>query len=713
MIKENGIKITNDIGDKLVTKINDKITNIEGEVIIVSDGHSNYGNINYSNLNKENKLINEHYHEDLHSHNHNHHYEHNHNNNLDNHFHIHNHHHHHHINNKELKYQIFPFLIGLLIFADAILCSELYDAKYLTITLYIVSYIIIGHNVLIATLFNLKNKNFFDENFLMTLATIGSFILGEYSEAVGVVLFFRLGEIFEEYAVSQSRKAIKDVSKLKVEEAEILINGEFIKIHSDQIKIGDILRIKAGERIAVDGIIESGETKMDTSAVNGEPIQLGVKKGDKVYAGFINLSEICTLKASAAVSDSMISKIANAVEDASSTKPKIDRFITRFSKIYTPSVIIIALLTAIIPSLITHNWKKWLYSGLTFLVISCPCAFVLSIPLAYFSGIGAASKMGILFKGGNVIEALGKVKVVVFDKTGTLTNGIFSITEIKSYGNINEEKLLSICGSAEQNSTHPIAESITEYCKQKKIKIYNLEKIKEIPGRGISAIYEGKNIFCGNEKFMSENNIIIPEKNIPLGCLVYIAIGNKIEGRIVVSDTAKKTAASSVSKLKTIGVKIAMLTGDKSENAEAMAKYLGIESAKGDLLPDGKLAEIERIRKEDGPVMFVGDGFNDGPVLAGADVGGAMYHGSDLALVAADAVFMNSEPEAIVKAKRIADKTLLISYENIFFALFIKGIILILGFLGYPNMWLAVFADSGTGVLLILNSIRILHIKDI
>ena len=547
----------------------------------------------------------------------------------------------------------------------------------------------------------------------MTLATIGSFILGEYSEAVGVVLFFRLGELFEEYAVSQSRKAITDVSKLKVEEAEILINGEFIKIHSDKIKIGDILRIKAGERIAVDGIIESGETKMDTSAVNGEPIQLGVKKGDKVYAGFINLSEICTLKASAAVSDSMISKIANAVEDASSTKPKINRFITRFSKIYTPSVIIIALLTAIIPSLITHNWKKWFYSGLTFLVISCPCAFVLSIPLAYFSGIGAASKMGILFKGGNVIEALGKVKVVVFDKTGTLTNGIFSITEIKSYGNINEEKLLSICGSAEQNSTHPIAESITEYCKQKKITIFNLEKIKEIPGRGISAIYEGKNIFCGNEKFMSENNIIIPEKNILLGCLVYIAIENKIEGRIVVSDTAKKTSVSSISKLKNIGIKIAMLTGDKSENAEAMAKHLGIEYAKGDLLPEGKLAEIERIRKEDGPVMFVGDGFNDGPVLAGADVGGAMYHGSDLALVAADAVFMNSEPEAIVKAKRIADKTLFISYENIFFALFIKGVILILGLLGYPNMWLAVFADSGTGVLLILNSIRILHTKDI
>ena len=708
MINDQGIKITNDIGDKLVTKINDKGTNIEGEVIIVSDGNSNNNStINYTNnLYYHNTLKNEHDDEYLHSHIH---YD----NNLDKHFHIHNHHHPHHINNKSSKNQIFTFLIGLLIFVDAIICSELYDAKFLTLILYITSYIIIGYNVLISTLNNLKNKNFFDENFLMTLATIGSFILGEYSEAVGVFLFFRIGELFEEYAVSQSRKAITDVSKLKIEEAEILINGEFIKIHSDKIKIGDILRIKVGERIAVDGIIESGETKMDTSAVNGEIIQLTVKKGDKVFSGFINLSETCTLKATATVSDSMISKIANAVEDASTTKPKIDRFLTRFSKIYTPTVIIIALVTAIIPSLITHDWKKWIYSGLTFLVISCPCAFVLSIPLAYFSGIGAASKWGILFKGGNVIEALGKVKVVVFDKTGTLTNGIFSITEIKSYGEINEENLLSICGSCEQNSTHPIAESITEYCKQKKIKFFNPEKIKEIPGRGISAIFEEKNILCGNEKFMSENNIKIPENNIPLGCLVYIAIENKIEGRIIVSDTAKKTAASSVSQLKQIGVEIIMLTGDKSENAEAMAKHLGIESAKGDLLPDGKLAEIERIRKEYGPVMFIGDGFNDGPVLAGADVGGAMYHGSDLALVAADAVFMNSEPETIVKAKRIADKTLFISYENIFFALFIKGFILFLGLIGYPNMWLAVFADTGTGVLLILNSIRILHTKNI
>ena len=543
----------------------------------------------------------------------------------------------------------------------------------------------------------------------MTLATIGSFTMGEYSEAVGVVLFFRIGELFEEYAVSQSRKALTEVSKLKVEEADVFIDGEFKRINSDQIKIGDILRIKVGERIAVDGIIESGETKMDTSAVNGEPILLSVKKGDKVFSGFINLSETCTLKALSTASESMISKIANAVEDASASKPKINRFITRFAKIYTPSVIAIALLTAIIPSFITGEWNKWIYSGLTFLVISCPCALVLSVPLAYFSGIGVASKLGILFKGANVIEALGNVKVIVFDKTGTLTNGKFAITEIKSYGNIKEEELLSLCGSCEQNSSHPIAESITDYCKKKNIKLIIPEKAKEIAGRGIIAIINNKNILCGNEKLLNENDIQFIKKDNPIGCIVYIAIDKKLEGRIIVSDSAKKSAYLSILELKQMGIKTALFTGDKSENAQSMANHLGIDLAKGDLLPKGKLSELLYIRKENGNVMFVGDGLNDGPVLAGADVGGAMYNGSDLALTVADVVFMNSEPESIVKAKKIADTTQFISYENICLTLIIKGIILLLGLIGHPNMWLAVFADSGTSVLLILNSIRLMN----
>ena len=625
--------------------------------------------------------------------------------------HSHEHTHDHAESHESLSHEILTLVIGIAFFAAAVICGKFLDIKLLTISLYVIAYLILGFNVLKATLKNLKNKNLFDENFLMTVATIGAFALGEYAEAVGVVLFFRIGELFEDYAVSRSRKAITDVAAYKVKEADVLVNGEFIRVDSDNIKVGDILRIKPGERIAADGIIESGESKIDTSAVNGEPVPLIVHKGDKVHSGCINLSETFTLKATAAADDSMISKIAQAVEDASAEKPHIDRFITRFAKVYTPIVIATALLTAIVPSLITGNWSKWVYSALTFLVISCPCALVLSVPLAYFSGIGAASKLGILFKGGNAIEALGKVNAIAFDKTGTLTDGCFTVTEIVSYGDMGSNELLSICGSCEQYSTHPVAESIVEYCRENGAKLTEAEKSGEIAGRGVTAVIGGKNIICGNERLMSENNITVNDKEVPLGSVVYIAVDGRIEGRIIVSDIVKKTSANAVKQLKAMGVRTAMLTGDKSENAAAIAKQLGIDSGKGNLLPDGKLKEIEALRKECGAVMFVGDGFNDGPVLAGADVGGAMQSGSDLALEAADAIFMNSEPDAVVRAKKIADKTMRISMENIIFALAIKAVVLILGLLGHPNMWLAVFADSGTAMLLILNSIRVLHTK--
>lgn len=695
MLKEKENKAEENIKVKLV---NPNI--IEEDVIIVpiDNSHTHQNIINGEELNNKLDIFNENNHENLHNNSYN-----------SENYHLHEHEHLHHHHKKDIKYQIAPFLIGLLIFGDALLISQLYEAKFLIIILYFISYIILGYNVIKSTFIGLKNKIFFDENFLMTLATIGSFALGEYSEAVGVVLFFRIGELFEEYAVSQSRKAITEISRLKVEEADVFINGSFKRIHSKEIKVGDIILIKVGERLAVDGIVESGESKMDTSTVNGEPIQLSVKKGDKVYSGFINLSEIITIRATAVASESMVSKIANAVKEASASKPKINRFITRFANIYTPVVISIALITAIVPSFITGNWNKWIYSALTFLVISCPCALVLSVPLAYFSGIGVASKLGILFKGGNVIEVLGKVKIIVFDKTGTLTNGIFDITEIKSYGNMSENELLFICGSCEQNSTHPIAESITDYCRKKNIKLCKPEKVKEISGRGISSIINDKSILCGNEKLLNENNISIIDKDIPIGCLVYISINSKLEGRIIVSDSTKNTANYAINKLKKMGLKTAIFTGDKSVNAHSMANHLGIDLVKGDLLPKEKLIELALIRKENGEVMFVGDGFNDGPVLAGADVGGAMYNGSDLALTVADVVFMNSEPESIVKAKKIADKTIFISYENIILTLIIKGIVLLFGLLGYPNMWLAVFADSGTSVLLILNSIRVMN----
>ena len=619
--------------------------------------------------------------------------------------------HHHEHNKHNIMKEIIILLVGIFFFVIALLISKIAKFEYITLFLYILSYLILGYNVLLSTLVNLKNKKFFDEYFLMTIATIGSFSIGEYSEAVGVFLFFRIGELFENYAVSKSRKALIDISSLKTEEVEILKNGEYIKINSNKIEIGDILHIKVGERIVVDGIVEDGESKMDTSAINGEPIPLSIKKGDKILSGYINVSETFLLKATALVSDSMISKIANAIQNASTTKPKINKFITRFAKIYTPIVVFISLLTAIIPSIISGDWKKWIYSAMTFLVISCPCALVLSVPLAYFSGIGAGSKLGILFKGGNAIEVLGKIKIIAFDKTGTLTNGYFTITEIKSYGNMNEKEILSLCGSCEKNSNHPVAESITEYCKKNNIELSNPDKVSEIGGKGISAIINNKEILCGNKNLLNDKGINIPERETILGSIVYLAVDNNIQGRIIVSDTLKKTSSSSICKLREMGIKTAILTGDRTENAVSMANHLGIDFAKGDLLPEDKLTEIINIRREDGRVMFIGDGFNDGPVLAGADIGGAMFNGSDLALQAADMIFMNSEPETIVKAKKIADKTLFISYENIFFALFIKGVILVLGLLGHPNMWLAVFADTGTGMLLILNSIRVLNIK--
>lgn len=700
------LKVKGNVTDELLKKINEVACSIEAGVEIVPSEHSHHEHHHHEH---------EHVHEHKHEHNvgecccgHDHEHEHEHS------------HEHHHSENgthsheqKGLNIEIVTFIIGIILFASAVACEKLTDIKPLAIVLFAAAYLILGYNVIIATFRNISKKNFFDENFLMTVATLGAFALGEYAEAVGVVLFFRIGELFEDYAVSKSRKAITDVSELKVEEAEVLRDGEFVHVHSDEIKIGDILRIKAGERIAVDGVAEIGGARIDTSAVNGEPVPLTVHAGDEIFSGCINLSDTFTLRATATASDSMISKIAHAVEDASAEKPKIDRFITRFAKIYTPIVIAISLLTAIIPSLITGNWSKWVYSALTFLVISCPCALVLSVPLAYFSGIGAASKLGILFKGGNALEALGKVKIIAFDKTGTLTNGSFNVTKIKSFGKLTDKELMTLCGSCEQISTHPVAESITNYCKANDIALSDPDKASELAGRGVTAIIKNKKVLCGNERLMAENNISISDHKEAVGSVVYVAVNGTAEGMIVVSDTLKKTSASAIAQLRSMGVKTAMLTGDKGENAAAIAKELGLDSVKGDMLPDEKLAELERLRTANGPVMFVGDGFNDGPVLAGADVGGAMQNGSDLALEAADAVFMNSEPDAVVKAKKIADNTLRISFENILFALAVKAAVLILGLLGHPNMWFAVFADSGTAMLLILNSVRVLNTKKI
>lgn len=609
--------------------------------------------------------------------------------------------------NDSVPFSLAELILGIEVFIAALVCDKLVGFKPVAIVLYIISYLLLGRNVLKATVLNIKAKNFFNENLLMTIATIGAFALGEYPEAVGVMLFFRIGELFEDYAVNKSRKAITAVSELQVDEADVLVDGEFVRIPADEIQQGDILRIKVGERIAADGIVESGKSRIDTSAVNGEPVPVTVRAGDEILSGCINLTEGITIRTTASADESMIAKIAEAVEDASAKKPKIDRFITRFAKVYTPIVILIAVLTAIIPSIITGDWHKWIYAALTFLVISCPCALVLSVPLAYFSGIGAASKLGILFKGGDSIEALAKVKAIAFDKTGTLTNGTFTVTQVQTFGVLSNRHLLRICGSCEIASTHPVAESIVAYCKKNNLKLGTPEKIQEVPGRGIEAEVSGRTVLCGNEKMMKEYNVPIP-KGQPAdgGSVVYVAVNGKAEGRIVVADTIKKSAANAMKELTAMGVHTAMLTGDKNENARIAGKKLGVEIVKGELLPDEKLHAIEDMRAVYGPVMFVGDGINDGPVLAGADVGGAMHTGSHLALEAADAVFMNSEPTAVVNSKKLADKTQGIAYQNIAFALVIKAAVLVLGLIGLPSMWFAVFADSGTAMLLILNSIR-------
>lgn len=607
-----------------------------------------------------------------------------------------------------IKTEIIMFALGILIFTTAIVSEHILHSKFI-ILFYIAAYLMIGYNILKATVNNILKGNFFDENFLMTIATIGAFILGEYSEAVGVVLFFKIGELFENYAVSKSRKAITDVVALKVEKATVLKKGEYITVNSDEIQIGDTLLIKTGEHIPADGIMCDGKSKLDTSVINGEPVPLVISKGDKLISGCINLADTFTMTATAIAAESMISKIAHAVEEAASNKPHIDRFITRFSKIYTPIVLIIALLTAILGSIITGNTGKWIYSALTFLVISCPCALVLSVPLAYFSGIGAASKKGILFKGGNSIEALSKIKTVVFDKTGTLTNGNFNVTDIYACDNYSENELLKICGSCEQTSTHPISESITSYCRSLGINLIQPESSGEIAGRGVYSVLDGRNIFCGNEKLMIEKNLSLPQMpEIKLGNIVFVAVDNDIIGRIVVSDSLKNTSEQAILRLKQRGLHTVMLTGDKAENADAVRSIIGIDKIKSELMPDEKLAELNEIRKEYGAVMFVGDGINDAPVLAGADVGGAMQSGADIALEAADVVFINSEPISVANAKKIADKTQNIAYQNIIFALGVKVLVLILGILGHPNMWLAVFADSGVAMLLILNSIRTL-----
>lgn len=573
----------------------------------------------------------------------------------------------------------------------------------------VAAYILLGGRIVLTAL---KNGQVFDENFLMTVATLGAFAINQYEEAVGVMLFYRIGEYFEHRAVEKSRGQIMEAVDMRPEVVNLLIGEDVRVIPAEEANVGDILLVRAGDRIPLDGVVIEGESLLDTSPVTGEPVPVKRSFGDEVISGCINTSGMLKIRVEKVLAESMVTKILDSVENAAASKPQLDRFITRFARIYTPFVVAVAVLTAVIPGFITGNWEYWTYTALTFLVISCPCALVLSVPLAFFSGIGAGSKYGILFKGGVTIEALKNVKAVVMDKTGTVTKGNFVVQKLVPVSGMEEDELLKLCGSAELVSSHPIATSIVNAAKERELKLERPQTFEEIAGEGLVVEVSDGKILCGNKKLLERFEIdfsVREEDNY--GTEVLVARAGKYLGQIIIDDTLKEDAVAAVTSLKKMNLTTAMLTGDAAESAQAVARAAGIDEVRAKLLPQDKLNELGRLRKQYGGVMFVGDGINDAPVLAGADVGAAMGSGADAAIEAADVVFMNSEMQAIPQAIALAKETTRIAWQNVFFALAIKIIIMAAGLAGYASMWAAVFADTGVSILCVLNSIRILYKK--
>lgn len=599
-----------------------------------------------------------------------------------------------------------------------------------SLALYVIAYLILGLEIVLTAIRNIFKGNIFDENFLMSIATLGAFAIKEPSgaigayapEAVGVMLFYRIGEWFEHRAVAKSRSQIMDALDLRPETVG-LVNGEKITmIPAEEAKAGDIVLVRPGDRIPLDGMVLEGESRLDTSPVTGEPVPISVQSGSAVLSGCMNLSGVLKLKVEKPLSESMVTRILDSVENAAASKPKMDRFITRFSRIYTPFVVLLALCTAIIPSLFTGDWDKWLYTALTFLVISCPCALVLSVPLAFFSGIGAGSKQGILFKGGSSLEALKNIKAIIMDKTGTITKGNFVLQHIicAPDAGLSEKELLSLAASCESASTHPIAQSILDAAKAESISVDKAGVITEISGHGIQMQTDDGLVLCGNRKLLAEQGIDISsytqnaEDTAAYGTEVLLARNGSYLGSLVIADTIKEEAAPAVRSLKKQKLTTIMLTGDAPKTAEEVAKQTGIDEIYARLLPEEKLARLKEIRERHGAVMFVGDGINDAPVLSRADIGIAMGAlGSDAAIEAADVVLMDDDPMKIGKAIRISRKCLRIVWENIIMAIGIKGICLILGIFGIVNMWLAIFADVGVMILAVLNAIRAMYVRKI
>lgn len=624
-------------------------------------------------------------------------------------------HDHSHGEDKGNKGELLKLAIGAVLFLGAVILNLSYNMELI---LFIISYLLVGGEIVVRALKNIIKGQVFDENFLMSLATLGAFAIGEFPEGVSVMLFYQIGELFQDIAVDRSRKSISELMNIRPDYANLKIGNDTKLVSPEEVKVGDIIVVKPGEKVPLDGKIIEGSSMLDTSALTGESVPREVKEDDEVLSGFINKNGLLTIKVEKAFGESTVARILNLVENASSKKAPTENFITKFARYYTPAVVITALALAIIPPIVLSQatFSQWLYRALVFLVVSCPCALVVSIPLGFFGGIGGASKKGILIKGGNYLEALNDVETIVFDKTGTLTKGVFKVTDINAKSDIAKRELLKYAAFAEAYSNHPIAISILkEYGNE--IDKEEIEDYNEISGHGTKIrLKGGKTLIVGNDKLMLKENITF-DKVEAAGTVVHIAVDKEYIGYIVISDEIKEDSKQAINALKDIGIKkTIMLTGDSNLVGEKVAKDLGLDEAYTELLPDQKVDKLEEIDKEKSPkgkIVFVGDGINDAPVLARADIGIAMGGlGSDAAIEAADVIIMTDEPSKIASAIKIAKRTKGIIYQNIVFALGIKALVLILGAFGLATMWEAVFADVGVAVIAVLNAMRALKVED-
>ena len=582
--------------------------------------------------------------------------------------------------------------------------------------IYYVAYVLLAFPVLRTAARNILKGEIFDENFLMSIATLGAIAIDALPEAVGVILFYRIGEFFEEKATDRSRTEIMNAVDMRPQEVRVIdtcCGGEIVVMAPEKVEVGWTIEVRPGDLIPLDGTILEGETRVNTAPVTGEPVPVRAEPGTQLMSGCINETGRITMRVDKVLEESMVTKILDAVENAAASKPKIDKFITRFARVYTPIVVALALAVAIIPSLITGEWHKWIYTALTFLVISCPCALVLSVPLAFFSGIGNASKHGILLKGGRVIEALANVKAVALDKTGTITSGEFKVHNVETVGShVSSGQLLSMAATIEAVSNHPIATSIVAEAKNQGLTVEPSDFVQELAGEGMVCTTEDKQILVGNRRLMERYDVQgYPTEPAEYGTEVLVAEGNTYLGRIIIADEARPDSAEAIADLNRQDIKTVMLTGDAEASANYIAKETGVSAVRAQLLPQDKLSVVQDIRSEYGPTMFVGDGINDAPVLAGADVGGAMGSGADAAIEAADVVFMRPSLTAIAHILDLSKSTLRVAWQNVVFAIAVKILIMLLGILGYASMWWAVFGDTGVSILCILNSVRILSRK--